>query len=67
MNQIDRPRIAASGPHRRPIRHPADAASPTYPFNVANAVRPRPSSKHTLAAFPPGKLRPTRLGTESVR
>jgi len=29
--------------------------APTYPKLVANALRPRPSSKHTLAAFPPGK------------
>jgi hypothetical protein len=31
------------------------AAAPTYPNLEANVLRPRPSSKHTLAAFPPGK------------
>jgi len=45
------------------IEHPADPQplehvthhddpDPTYPKTETNALRPRPSSKHTLAAFP---------------
>lgn len=32
-----------------------DDPEPTYPTPDTDALRPRPSSKHTLAAFPPGK------------
>jgi len=32
-----------------------DDPEPTYPKPDADALRPRPSSKHTLAAFPHGK------------
>jgi excisionase family DNA binding protein len=44
-------------PGTRPSPHAVrpDAAAPTYPNLEANVPRPRPSSKHTLAAFPPGK------------
>jgi excisionase family DNA binding protein len=31
------------------------ASAPAYPNLEANVLRPRPSSKHTLAAFPPGR------------
>jgi len=52
------------------IEHPADPQplehvthhddpDPTYPKTETNALRPRPSSKHTLAAFPPGKAADT--------
>ena len=40
-----------------PTEHAArpSASAPTYPNVEGNVLRPRPSSKHTLAAFPPGK------------
>lgn len=43
--------------HVQPPEHAIqlDGADPSYPKSDTNALRPRPSSKHTLAAFPPGK------------
>ncbi len=40
-----------------PPDHPKDPPTPTDPNSSTNALNPHPSSKHTLAAFPPGKLR----------
>ena len=45
---------------------PADRR-PTYPNAATPAFSDRPSSKHTLAASPPGKLRSARPRAESVR
>ena len=44
-------------PPTKPTEHAArpSASAPTYPNLEANVLRHRPSSKHTLAAFPPGK------------
>lgn len=33
---------------------PHDDADPTYPTPATKVIRPRPSSKHTVAAFPHG-------------
>ena len=67
MTPIAQPRTTASRPAERPLRIPAETLSPTYPNTATNVPRLRPSSKHTLAAFPPGKLRSPRLRSESVR
>ncbi len=44
-------------PATKPTEHAArpSASAPTYPNLDANVLRPRPSRKHTLAAFPSGK------------
>lgn len=67
MSPIPRAPGTASRPAERPLRRTADTRYPTYPNTARNVLRPHPSSKHTLAAFPPGKLRSPRLRSESVR
>jgi excisionase family DNA binding protein len=43
--------------HREPLDQAAqtDEPHPTHPNAATHVLRPRPSSKHTVAAFPPGK------------
>ena len=67
MSTIPQPTTTASRPAERPPRHPVDALSPTYPSAATNVPRAHPSSKHTLAASPPGKLRNGGFRAEPVR
>lgn len=48
---------AGRTPATKPTKHAVrpGPSAPTYPNLESNVRRPRPSSKHTLAAFPPGK------------
>ncbi|MDE0779091.1 MAG: hypothetical protein OSB43_22650, partial [Nocardioides sp.] len=51
-------------PPEHAIHH--DDPDPTYPTPEANALRPRPSSKHTLAASPHGEAAPTDPNSDSA-
>ena len=54
-------------PDPTPSDHPPNTPTPTDPNSPTNDLNPHPSSKHTLAASPSGKLRSARPRPESVR
>lgn len=54
-------------PDPTPSDHPPNTPTPTDPNSLTNDLNHQPSSKHTLAASPSGKLRSVRPRAESVR